>query len=97
MTKASKAINLVLISSSMIVAGCYRSQSTTAQDTRAGNRSGAYSGGGYYGVRGGRTVFIPAGFTVANPPDPKTTTDITDRAKKATDAWAGKSPVTSQR
>ena len=61
MTKASKAINLVLISSSMIVAGCYRSQSTTAQDTRAGNRSGAYSGGGFYGVRGGRTVFIPAG------------------------------------
>jgi len=61
MTKASKAINLVLISSSMIVAGCYRSQSTTAQDTRAGNSSGAHSGGGFYGVRGGRTVFIPSG------------------------------------
>ena len=61
MTKASKAINLVLISSSMIVAGCYRSQSTTAQDTRAANRTGAYSGGGFYGVRGGRTVFIPSG------------------------------------
>jgi hypothetical protein len=60
MNRTSKAIDLVLIGSSMILAGCYRTPTSTAQDTRT-DRSGGSSGGHYYGSRGGRTIFIPSG------------------------------------
>jgi hypothetical protein len=61
MNRTSKAINLVLIGSSMILAGCYRTPTSTAQDTRPTGNSGGSSGGHYYGYRGGRTIFIPSG------------------------------------
>jgi hypothetical protein len=57
MNRTSKAIDLVLIGSSMILTGCYRTPTTTAQDTRTSGHSGGY----YYGSRGGRTIFIPSG------------------------------------
>jgi hypothetical protein len=60
MKRTSKAIDLVLIGSSMILAGCYRTP-TTAQDTRTTGHSGGSSGGHYYGSRGGRFIFIPSG------------------------------------
>jgi hypothetical protein len=61
-SKSSKAINLVLIGSSLIVAGCQRNPaSTTKKDTSSGSWTGSYAGGGhYYRTRSaGRTVFIP--------------------------------------
>jgi hypothetical protein len=60
MNRTSKAIELVLIGSSMVLAGCYRT-TTTSQDTRTTGHSGGSYGGHYYGSRAGRLIFIPYG------------------------------------